>query len=249
MVGETRSQTELRKMMDSLSESEKTLVKIMTAVVRDSLSAEFQSLKDTIEAKDKIIKKLSDRCDKLEEKLKTLDTHVDELEQYGRRECLIISGKKTLPEESAGENTTDIVCKVFKEKLKLIVNKSDISVSHRLGRANSSDTDTKNRPIIVKLLNRSLKYDLISACAQHRPELYINESLTPRRRRLLNEVLRVRKDHKNAFQSCYTSEGRIIIRLKNSNFKHVVHDEPSLLHFLQKYPLMHDTYLKNQDTQ
>lgn len=243
MVGETRSQTqELRRMMDSLGESEKTLVKIMTAVLRDVFAPEFQSLRDSLESKDRIIKQLSEKCDSMEKKMTSLESHVDELEQYGRRECLIFSGRNVIPAETEGEDTTKIICDVVKDKLKLIIKASDISVSHRLGKVN----EDKNRPIIVKLVNRSLKYDLIGACARHRPELYINESLTPRRRRLLNEVLRVRKVHKKEFQSCYTSEGRIIIRLKNSTIKHVIHDELTLVKFFEKYPTMNDTYTANQ---
>ena len=243
MVGETRSQSELRRMMDSLGESNKNLIKIMTSVLRDIFSSEFQSLKDALETKDRTIKQLGERCDQLEQKVKTLESHIDELEQYGRRKCLIFSGHTVIPAETTGENTTDIICNVVKEHLKIIIKTSDISVSHRLGRV----IEGKHRPIIVKLVNRSLKYDLISACAARRPQLYINESLTPRRRRLLNQVLMVRRDHKNAFKSCYTSEGRIVIRLKNSTVKHIIHDEPSLIKFLEKYPLMHDTYKANQD--
>ena len=242
MVGETRSQSEIRKMMDSLGESEKTLVKIMTAVLRDTFAPEFQSLKDALESNNRTIKQLSDRCDQLENKVATLESHIDELEQYGRRESLIFSGND-LPAETTGEETTGVICSVVKEKLGLIIKSSDISVSHRLGKVK----EDRSRPIIVKLINRSLKYDLVSACVARRANLYVNESLTPRRRRLLNQVLMVRKDHKKAFQSCYTSEGRIVIRLKNSNAKHVIHDENSLLKFLEKYPLMHDTYLKNQE--
>ena len=229
--------------MESLGESDKTLVKIMTAVLRDIFTPEFQSLKDALESKDRLIKQLDEKCNRMEEKIKTLESHVDELEQYGRRECLIFSGPSVIPAETQGENTSDIICKVIKDNLKLIVKSSDISVSHRLGKVNEAN----NRPVIVKLVNRSLKYDLIGACAQHRPALYINESLTPRRRRLLNDVLRVRKEHKKDFQSCYTSEGRIIIRLKNSTIKHIIHDQPTLIKFLEKYPKMHDTYKANQE--
>ena len=228
--------------MDSLGESEKTLVKILTSVLRDIFTPEFQSLKEALESKERTIKQLNERCLNLEKKLSTLESHVDELEQYGRRECLIFSGNKVLPQETSGENTTDIICNVVKEKLKVIIKPSDISVSHRLGKTK----ETKDRPIIIKLVNRSLKYDLVSACTQLRPQLYINESLTPRRRHLLNQVLMVRKDHKNAFQSCYTSEGKIIVRLKGSSVKHTIHDESSLIRFLEKYPLMYDTYKTNQ---
>ena len=251
----TRAQSaELKKMMESLDEREKTLVKVQTAILRDIFNAEFQSLKDTLESKERLIKQLSEKCDNLESKVSSLESQVDELSQYGRRDTIILSGKETIPAETTGEDTTKIVCQVIKSELKLNIESKDISVSHRLGRPNttagssSSLSSPPNRPIIVKLVNRSFKYDLISACVSRKPKLYVKESLTPQRLALFRQVLWVRKEHKDAFKSCYTSEGRIIVRLKNSAQKYVITDNLSLLSFLDRYPTMKDSYTQHQAT-
>ena len=247
----TRAQSaEIKKMMESLDEREKTLVKVQTAILRDLFNTEFQSLKEALEQKDKKIKQLSEKCDRLESKISSLEDQVEELSQYGRRETIVLSGPDVLPPETTGEDTTDIVCNLVKSKLKINIKASDISVSHRLGKskissassAASSAATPQCRPIIVKLVNRSLKYDLISACVSLKPKLFINESLTPQRLALFRKVLWVRKEHKNAFRSCYTSEGRIIVRLKNSNQKYVITNESSLINFLDRYPTMKDSY-------
>ena len=253
----TRAQSaEIKRMMDSLDEREKTLVKVQTAILRDFFSEEIQSLKEALELKDRKIKQLNDKCDKLEKKVSDLEEQVEELSQYGRRETIVISGPDTIPAETTGENTTDIVCNLIKSKLSINIKSSDISVSHRLGRPKSSSASAsaspaidivQNRPIIVKLVNRSLKHDLIAACVLKKPKLFINESLTPQRLALFRQVLWVRKEHKNAFKSCYTSEGKIVIRLKNSNQEYVVTSESSLINFLDRYPNMKETYLKNNN--
>ena len=75
-----------------------------------------------------------------------------------------------------------------------------------------------------------------------KPKLYINESLTPRRRVLFNTVLQIRKAHRQKFQQCYTKDGKVIVKLRNSTVKHTIVDEKSLMSFLVKYPEMSDTY-------
>ena len=125
-----------------------------------------------------------------------------------------------------------------KENLKLNIKAEDISVAHRLGTSQPG----RDRPIIVKLVNRSLKYDVIGACIQLRPRLYINESLTPRCLDIFKQVLAIRKEHRQKFQQCYTKDGNIVIKLKHSTVKHVIVDHQSFLNLLEKYPDMKDTY-------
>ena len=95
---------------------------------------------------------------------------------------------------------------------------------------------------MVKLVNRSLKYDLVGASINLKPGIYVNESLTPKRLNIMKKVLAIRKQHRQKFQQCYTKDGKIIIKLRNSTVKHIIVDETTLLDFLEKYPAMNDTY-------
>lgn len=225
-------------LMASLSPESKTLVKIITMVVTKQFQTEFKKLQDELATKDAKINNLEDEVNNLRAKVTTLESHIDDVEQYERRDTVIISGP-LLPPEQRGENPTTVVLDAVKEHLKINMNQSDVSIAHRLGQ-NRQNT---NKPIVVKLVNRSLKHDLKGACIQLKPQLYVNESLTPKRAALFKQVLHIRKEHKNKFQQCHTQDGKIIIKLKNSTVKHVICDSDSLMKFLDGYPTMKQTYL------
>lgn len=74
------------------------------------------------------------------------------MDQYERRNTVIYSGP-LVPEEKRQENTTNLICNIIEDKLKINISKHEINVAHRLDPINSQ----KTRPIIVKLVNRSLK--------------------------------------------------------------------------------------------
>lgn len=148
--------------------------------------------------------KLSILCSKYDDK-------IDELEQYSRRNCLLIHGI----EENQSENTTNKAIDTF-DKLDINIDTKDIDRSHRLGRksTNSTSNEThkrKPRPIIVKFVSyaqrnlvfrnkRKLKHSGIS----------ISENLTTRRQQLLREA-----SSSDAIDAAWTSDGKVICLLKN----------------------------------
>lgn len=98
-----------------------------------------------------------------------------------------------LPKEEHNENSVDVMVRSIRENVHLNISKSDINVAHRLG-ATKSQNDT--RPIIVKLQSRKTKYIIMNACVTVKPNLYINESLTTKRRSLLKGMRYIRKQHR-----------------------------------------------------
>ena len=78
----------------------------------------------------------------------------------------------------------------------------------------------------------------MSACVTVKPNLYVNESLTPKRRALFKKVWDIRKQHRDLFQQCYTHDGKIYVKLKVSNQKQAITTEASLTDFLDKYPVL-----------
>ena len=133
------------------------------------------------------------------------------------------------------ENCVDVVKRSIRDKLHINIDNSDINVAHRLG-AKKSQNDS--RPIIVKLHSRQTKYTIMNACVTVRPDLYINESLTTKRRSLFKIVWDIRKQHRDKFQQCYTNDGKIVVKLKHSQRKHIITNDASLTHFLDNYPLL-----------
>lgn len=187
-----------------------------------------------INQKDETIKKLQNHVTQLENRVIQLEDQVDEVNQYERRDTIIISGPN-LPKEEQNENTVDKIIRSIRDNLHIHIEHKDINVAHRLGSRNTQNT---NRPIIVKLHSRQQKHEIMNACVTVRPNLYINESLTPKRRSLFKKVWDVRKQHRDLFQQCYTHDGKIYVKLKASAQKHVITNESALAYFLDKYPVL-----------
>lgn len=240
----TTGESDVNALLETLPEEYKIVVKVITEIISSQLSDKIVNLHKELSDKDKQINELKSEVISLTRRVDDLELHTDNLDQYERRDTVILSGA-SLPPETAQENTAHVVTQAIKEHLKINIKEADISVTHRLGKP----TQQKNRPIIVKLVNRSLKHDLVGACVLLRPQLFVNESLTPKRRVLLNKVLAIRKVHKPKFQQCYTNDGRIVIKLKNSTQKHTITDEKQLLAFLEMYPNMMETYLQQSTSQ
>ena len=161
-----------------------------------------------------------------------LQDQLDDIDQYERRDTIIISSP-ALPEEQAMENTTDITVKTIKDNLHINIEHKDINISHRLRPKHQN----KTRPIIAKLVNRSKKSEIMEACVTVKPKIYVNESLTPKHRSIYSTILEIGKKNRSLFQQCYTRDGRIFVKLRNSNQKHNITNEHSLNTFLDKYPI------------
>ena len=233
----TTSESEVNRLIESLSPESRQLVKVLTMIISIELSVKLSNIQKELDEKDKKLDLLTSEVNGLKEKIFDLESNIDTVDQYERRDTIILSGP-SLPPETNNEHTATVVIDTIKDNLKINLKETDISVTHRLG----PQKQQRNRPIIVKLMNRSLKQDLVGACINLKPKLFINESLTPKRRNLFNTVLNIRRQLKAKFQQCYTKDGTVIIKLRNSTVKHSIVDERSLMTFLNHHPLMMDTY-------
>ena len=73
----------------------------------------------------------------------------DDIEQYSRRSCLILTGIK----ERKGENTDNLVPNVFNTYLGIKLDLYEIDRSHHLGlKRNDHDGNQTDRPIIIKFI-------------------------------------------------------------------------------------------------
>ena len=170
---------------------------------------------------------------KLENELKTLKNQIaennkqtnkeavklDSLEQYGRRLNLEIAG---IP-FTEGENTNAIVTEVA-ELLDVKITDKDISTSHRL----RSRNDYRPPLIIARFISRDVRNELYSKrkltqginldqlSVKRISELYINENLTPFRKRLFWKAKQdaIKADYK----FFWTVNGNIFVR-KTENSK------------------------------
>eukprot|EP00794_Sanderia_malayensis_P003931 gene3931-biopygen2429 len=143
---------------------------------------------------EKCNKDLSKSVDELNNLVAKQSKELNDLEQYGRRECIELSGVP-LPE---GENAEEMALKIFK-KIGVELEGKDVVVCHRLRKA-------KGDPVlIVKLLNRkntevilrqrkNLKGVSVESLGfpaddiKKKNKIFINESLTKRNKNLFRLV-------------------------------------------------------------
>ena len=118
------------------------------------MSAKFDDLEKEIKKKDEKINQLEKTIENLAEKQKSLSSEIDDLEQYSRRNCLVLHGVN----ESNDENTNEIIIKTFSEELGVEIKEDDLDRSHRLGKPKRKDN--KPWPIIVKFARYAVRIEI-----------------------------------------------------------------------------------------
>ena len=138
------------------------------------------------------------------------EEHLDSLEQYGRRNFLLLHG---IPEE-AGEDTTNIFIENAKS-LGVKISRQDISRSHRLGRP-SRDGQAK-RPIIARFVRYSDRARVYAAKKGFKGQRkLITESLTATRvARLKRAIIRYKSEN------VWTTDGEIYVKSGDKKTKYV----------------------------
>ena len=194
--------------LDNLSADGKIIVAAITAQL-DLFRAEF--LNKLVE-KDKEIDNLKLEVNTLKVKIANMEEIIDDADAYERRDTLIFSGD-AIPQFKTGENCRDIVCNLAKDKLNLQIAHTDVSTSHRLGKK-PEDQRVDKRNIIVKLCRRDLKRDLINACKEKKPDLFINENLTPLRNTIMYALRKIKGKFPNIVTGSASFEGRVFVWIK-----------------------------------
>jgi hypothetical protein len=169
---------------------------------------------------------LKDELNALKRENFELRHQIDDLEQYGRRPLIRVSG---IP-ETPGENTTEkILQATVKAGIDLSVN--DIKTSHRVGKQNPQNPAP--RQIIVKFDNVNKKFELLKNSLQFKKHpdtanININEDLTKYRNRLAYFCRQLVKHRR--LKKTWTTNGKILIRDINDQV-HVVRVEQDLCQF------------------
>jgi len=119
------------------------------------------------------IRKLEKQIKQNEEKMKHLDSKLEELEQYSRRNCLLIHGIPHIK----GKDTDKVVLNFLKKKLDIELEDDSIDRSHRL--KSTATTKNKPKPIIVKFVTHNDKdWVYYNKKKLKNQEYLITESLT-----------------------------------------------------------------------
>ena len=163
------------------------------------------------------IQKLESMISKLDQDLHSTERKMDDLEQYGRRNCLILHGVQTFEIKKASYPVFEkFVINLLNTKLNLDfkITPGDIDICHILP---SRRRDTN--PIIIKFVRRSVRQAVyfkkknLKSTGNNPQKLALTESLTKRRFQLLAEA-RVAFGFKNV----WTLNGNVFCSYKDNRF-------------------------------
>ena len=139
------------------------------------------------------IANLTEKIEILEEKMNNLETLVynidfdlDCLEQYSRRNCLLLHGsnERDLSCLSNYNDSEKHIVNVINNHTGCSIEASDIDITHVMPNGKND-----KRSVIIKFVRRSVRNAVFSAKRAFKDTKYmITESLTKRRKNLLNEA-------------------------------------------------------------
>ena len=149
----------------------------------------------------------------------------NDIQQYSRRNCLLVHGLK----EDKDESTDDLVLKLFNKKLGVAVDISMIDRSHRLGPVRG-ENNPKPRPVIVKFCSYRIRRAVFTTKRKLKGSgVSVTESLTKQQMKLLNEAQKVVGEG-NSWTSCgrfhFVKQGRRIIKITKINDINILAQQP-----------------------
>lgn len=144
----------------------------------------------------------------LEKENVALKIKMDTLEQYSRKNNIIINGIN----EEKNEDICFKVASLVREKLQVNINQGDISACHRVGNKN---TNTSGRPVIVKFTNLSIKHNILkNRKFLKNTTVFVAEDLTRQRYRLYTDCR-----NKLGNRNVWISNGKITVKIADGKDK------------------------------
>ena len=185
----------------------KALVSSLVTPITDIIQREFAAQSKRISDLVSRVETLETNLDEKDKKIEYLSDEIDELQQYGRRNAVVISG---VPERE-GENTDTIMLEIARDKMNISLEPHEIGRSHRLGPVRVGARKPRN--IVVKLVTYNVRkriYDARKSLAGGPHGIFISEHLTKRRGELFYQARQLLK--KGKVKYAWTSDGRVLVR-------------------------------------
>lgn len=200
-------------------EIKESLVELMARAVTDpvaekvseSVKNEVVKLRAELRDRDKKIKQMEERVD-------SLTSDIDQLEQYTRRNSLRITGIPETSEEDAVAKVMDLVNVAL--HLDPPLELSEVDRIHRAGKPTSSQS-RKPRAILVKMATyRSRKRVMdLRPRTKEQQGLYLNEDLTRKRESILYSARCLKRERK--IQGAWSADGNILIRDEHGKIRKI----------------------------
>ena len=176
----------------------------------NGMKSEISSLKSMINNQNSEIASLSAANSLLRQKVASLENSFDDEDAYVRRETIIFNGS-AIPPSTAGEVCNAVIRQVIKDKLKIQIQESDISVAHRAGKKPTTQGPDR-RGIQVRFCRRDVKRQIMLTKRDNSDQnntLFTNESLTPKRSKILYTLRQMKKKFPDLVKGCTSQDGRI----------------------------------------
>lgn len=227
---------DIMKVVTEIRDSQKSYEKSFNDTCESLETQLMENTKALTDQKDQneqllhLIETISTENKQLKTKVRMLEDRLEDMEQYSRSNCVEIQGIPVTPTESVMNIVKDVG-----KALDLTISDSMVDACHRLGVRQNSD----NPPgIIVKFVRRLDKEDFLqkrrvkrTLSTRHigrtddRP-IYINESLSPARRRL--HAMARRYQREKSFKFLWVRNGKIFLRKEENAPVKVVSREEDL---------------------
>ena len=198
--------------VEKLADNSVFALKVAACLVQSGFNETVKQ--DVYEACDMNVKKAEEETEAvkhrmavLEESNARLTAEIDTLEQYSRRNCLVMHG---VPNDVNAEHAVLDLCN---NKLGIAIGPECIDRAHRLGTPDSTvrKDGARPQPIIVKFTSYRARQDVFMAKRRLKgTKVVITENLTRRRIDLLNRAKGLQ-----SVNAAWTSDGRIICLLGN----------------------------------
>ena len=172
------------------------------------------------------VKSLREECIIKDKQISSLEKRVDELEQYTRKNNMVISGLKIKPRSYARAATSDpfplgseesVEKQVisFLSSKEIYIAESDIEACHPIPRRENEDDNTTKTPgppnIIVRFVNRKKKIETLKQGKKLKgSDVYINDHLTKRNADIAKRARKLRYDKK--IQATWISNCKVFIK-------------------------------------
>lgn len=217
-------------LLQEMREESKTQINKLEVELGNSVEmchARIEDLIKTIDAQSVTIKHYQENLDQLKhenaelsKKCQDFENRLDDLEQYSRINCIELNG---IPEEK-NEDVQRLIQKVG-NSIGVNIDDTDIDACHRLGVA--KEDSKRTRGIIVKFTRRSIKEQVLQKRRVKRnlntkdigfldrpaEVIYINESLSSGRRKVLNAARLLKKEEH--LQYVWVRNGRVLTRAED----------------------------------
>ena len=145
------------------------------------------------------------------ESLKKRAVTIEDLQQYTRRNCLIVTG---VPEEK-DENTDLKIVNLAKENMSIPLEETDLDRSHRIGKPNEG----KTRPIVVKFVRHNVRQHFIKNRKKLKgSRVGVQDLLTPYSQELLKKAKEL-VDQCRHVKGAWTWDGKVMVQVIFANDK------------------------------